>query len=73
MHKLMTRSAEYFILGTKSDLRENSETNANSAKSGDKVVTKKEAESFVRVNKMYKYIECSALTDINIQEVCISY
>ncbi|KAJ3655146.1 hypothetical protein Zmor_014284 [Zophobas morio] len=61
-------SAVKILVGTKSDLRNDPETidklNANSKL----FVTKTVAKNFAKVHNM-KYVECSALTQENVQEV----
>lgn len=61
------------VTGTKSDLREDQETMSQLLIRGQSMVTAKEAHKLARSIGAHTYIECSALSDTNVDEVCSSF
>lgn len=59
----------YLLVGTKVDLRDDRYTLEMLAKKNKQVVTFKDGEELARHLKAVKYMECSALTQIGVQDV----
>mmetsp|Transcript_11880 Transcript_11880/g.16454 ORF Transcript_11880/g.16454 Transcript_11880/m.16454 type:complete len:191 (+) Transcript_11880:232-804(+) len=57
------------LVGTKHDLREDSDFLAELSKKGQKPITPQQGEALAKELGMKKYVECSACTQHNVKEV----
>jgi small GTP-binding protein len=67
--KQSNKTAPIILVGTKTDLRNNSRELDNLAKTKDKPISKFEGEEFAARLKCQKYVECSALTREGLKNV----
>mmetsp|Transcript_19689 Transcript_19689/g.32501 ORF Transcript_19689/g.32501 Transcript_19689/m.32501 type:complete len:119 (+) Transcript_19689:634-990(+) len=62
-------SVPMILVGTKHDLREDSDFLAELSNKGQKPITPQQGEALAKELGMKKYVECSACTQHNVKEV----
>lgn len=63
------KTAPIMLVGTKTDLRNNSKEVNDLMKKNEKPITKRDGEEFAAKLKAHKYVECSALTREGLKNV----